>query len=133
VAARRWTSAFANCPPQTYSADGDPVGPEPTAHGVREERPFRKLTDKPLHEGLGKIIPELRGAVRPTGEPWWPKLRQIQTLAALNSDFGNWSARRAPIQPGDTNSSSVRSLNERRREMSRSPHGVLAALLILHT
>jgi hypothetical protein len=68
----------------SYNAMGDPVGAEPTVVVFGEELTFRQLTNKPLNERLGEIIPELKGAPRPTSEPWWPKLRQIQGLAALN-------------------------------------------------
>ena len=70
--------------PQSYDANGDPDGPEPTVIVFGETLTFRDLTNKPLDERLGKIIPEMRQGPRPTSAPWWPKLRQIQALAALN-------------------------------------------------
>jgi len=72
------------CPPQPYDATGEPFGPPPTVVVFGEELTFRDLTNKPLHERLGTILPELNGTPRPTSEPWWPKLRQVQALAALN-------------------------------------------------
>lgn len=87
------------CPPPTYDANGALVGTEPTVVVVfGEELTFRGLTDKPLHERLGKIIPELKQTPRPTSEPWWPKLRQIQTLAALNRHGITDPVRRPPLQ-----------------------------------
>jgi hypothetical protein len=82
--------AFANhhisifCAPQAYNANGQPDGPAPTVAVGGETLTFRQITDRPLHERLGQILPELRQSSRPTGEMWWPKLRQVQALAALN-------------------------------------------------
>src|SRR5581483_9901580 len=85
------------CPPPTYEAKHELVGEEPTVFLFGEEFTFRKLTDKPLNERLGKIIPELKKAPRPTSEPWWPKLRQIQTLAALSRHGITDAVRRPPL------------------------------------
>jgi hypothetical protein len=96
--------AFANhhlariCPPPTDDANGDLVGPEATVPVFGEPLTFRQLTDKPLNERLGKILPELTQAPRPTSEPWWPKLRQIQTLAALNRHGITDPVRRKPLE-----------------------------------
>jgi hypothetical protein len=95
--------AFANhhlagiCPPQRYDENGDPSGPEPAIMVFGESLTFRKLADKPLNERLGKILPELKQIPRPTSQPWWPKLRQIQTLAALNRHGITDPVKRKPL------------------------------------
>jgi hypothetical protein len=82
--------AFANhhlasfCAPPMYNLEGELGGAEPAVLVCGEELTFRQLADKPLNDRLGKIIPELKQTPRPTSEPWWRKLRQIQALAALH-------------------------------------------------
>jgi hypothetical protein len=72
------------CAPQTYDGDGNAVGPAQTVDVLGETLTFRELADKPVNERLGSYLPELKGIAPPTSEKWWPKLRQIQALAALN-------------------------------------------------
>lgn len=96
--------AFANhqiasfCPPAKYNEVGSLIELEPTVVVCNKEFTFKKLTDEPLNDRLGKYLPELKQIERPTSETWWVKFRQIQTLAALNRHGISDPVWRPPLQ-----------------------------------
>jgi hypothetical protein len=82
--------AFANhhvaryCAPAAFDDNGDEIEPVPTVEIGGAVYTFSDLTNKPLNERYADILPKLQELLRPTAEDWWPKLRQVQGLAALN-------------------------------------------------
>jgi hypothetical protein len=42
-----------------------------------------EASNRPLNERYGEALPDAFGVASPKQEPWWPKFRQIQGLAAL--------------------------------------------------
>ena len=49
-----------------------------------EVRDRRALSDMPLNDRLGEVLPELTGVHSQTSEPWWQTLRRVQGTAALS-------------------------------------------------
>lgn len=72
------------CAPATFAEQGDPIDPAPTVEVEGVVYTFADLANEPLNTRYGRLLPALQGRARPTDESWWPKLRQVQGLAALN-------------------------------------------------
>jgi len=48
-----------------------------------EHRDLRELRNLPINERYRDVLPTLLDKAKPTSEPWWPTLRRVQGLAAL--------------------------------------------------
>jgi hypothetical protein len=70
--------------PPSFDENGDEVGPTPTIQFVGNTRSFRELVDISLNERYADVLPVLLDKPSPTSEPWWPVLRRIQGIAALD-------------------------------------------------
>ena len=75
-----------------FAAPGQPV--------IYDGKPYtlRKLRDAySLNERYAEVMPAVMGVSRPTQEPWWPTLRRIQGLAALDRHAVTEPARRSGL------------------------------------
>jgi len=67
--------AFSSHHLSRYAIPGQPVVYSGKAYTL-------KLREFTLNERYADVMPAVMGVPRPTQEPWWPKLRQIQGLGA---------------------------------------------------
>jgi hypothetical protein len=71
--------AFASHHLGRFAAPGQPVIYNGKPHTLRELRDAFSLNQR-----YADVMPAVMGVPRPTQEPWWPTLRRIQGLAALD-------------------------------------------------
>jgi hypothetical protein len=80
------------CAPLVYDDAGNPM-PEATVNVGGNDYTFRELSFHSLDTRYRETLPELMSVSRPTGNPWWSKLMQVQALAALQR-HGIWDPMR---------------------------------------